>query len=113
MPDNAWTRGKCGLKVLQYMAAGLPVVSSPVGVNKDIVEHGITGFLAESSDEWETAIEQLIRDPDLRKVMGEAGRKRVAKHFSIEMTFQKMAQKLEELIENRTSTSVKTRLFNA
>ena len=100
MPDNAWTRGKCGLKVLQYMAAGLPVVSSPVGVNKDIVEHGITGFLAESSDEWETAIEQLIRDPDLRQAMGEAGRKRVAEHFSIEMTFQKMARELEELIEN-------------
>ncbi|MBW2119039.1 MAG: glycosyltransferase family 4 protein, partial [Deltaproteobacteria bacterium] len=62
MPDNPWTRGKCGLKVLQYMAAGLPVVSSPAGVNGEIVEHGVTGFLADNAGAWQKAIGELINE---------------------------------------------------
>ncbi|MCK4486347.1 MAG: glycosyltransferase, partial [Desulfobacterales bacterium] len=95
MPDNPWTRGKCGLKVLQYMAAGLPVVSSPAGVNGEIVEHGVTGFLAESPEEWQVAIEKLVRDPNLRESMGQAGRKRVIERYSVDVTYRKMAQALD------------------
>jgi glycosyltransferase involved in cell wall biosynthesis len=101
LPDNSWTRGKCGLKVLQYMAAGLPVVSSPVGVNRDIVEHEVTGFLAESPDEWQVAIERLIRNPDLRRVMGKEGQKRVTEDYAIDVTLQKMTRSLESMLAGR------------
>ena len=97
MPDNPWTRGKCGLKVLQYMAAGLPVVSSPAGVNGVIVENGITGFLADGAEAWQKAIEKLVHDPDLRLVMGEAGRKRVLERYSVDVTYQRMARALDSL----------------
>jgi glycosyltransferase involved in cell wall biosynthesis len=97
MPDNSWTRGKCGLKVLQYMAAGLPVVSSPVGVNRDIVDHGITGFHAKSQDDWFTTVEKLIRNPELRQSMGEAGRLRVSQNFSIKTTYEKIQKNLQSL----------------
>jgi glycosyltransferase involved in cell wall biosynthesis len=82
MPDDAWSRGKCGLKVLQYMAAGLPVVANPVGVHREFVRHGKTGFLAESPEEWARAVQTLAADPDLRQAMGRAGREIVTLRFS-------------------------------
>jgi glycosyltransferase involved in cell wall biosynthesis len=101
MPNNSWTKGKCGLKILQYMAAGLPVVSSPAGVNGEIVKHGVTGFLAESPEAWLRAIEKLAQDPDLRHVMGKAGQKRVTNCYSIDFTYQKMLRALDMLYLNR------------
>jgi glycosyltransferase involved in cell wall biosynthesis len=101
MPDNSWTQGKCGLKVLQYMAVGLPVVSSPVGVNRNIVEHEVTGFLAESPYEWQVAIERLVRNPDLRRVMGKEGQKRVIEDYAINVTFRKMISSLESMLAER------------
>lgn len=94
LPDNAFTRGKCGLKVLQYMASGLPVVSSPVGVNNDMVAHGATGFLAESPEEWTEAIEKLATCEELRNSMGQAGKQSFQNSFTLEATFQKMAATL-------------------
>lgn len=69
--DDDVGKGKCGFKALQYMAAGIPCVISPVGVNTDIVKHGITGYLANSEEEWYTFIKLLIQSPELRKKMGE------------------------------------------
>ena len=83
LPDDDWSRGKCGLKVLQYMAAGLPVVANPVGVNRRLVMHGQTGFLATGPAEWASAISQLARDPQLRQQMGDAGRRLVEEQFSV------------------------------
>lgn len=83
MPDDPWSRGKCGLKVLQYMAAGLPVVANPVGVQVDMVRHGENGYLAETSAEWEEAIDILARDPGLRRRMGAAGRRRAESDYSV------------------------------
>ena len=97
MSDDSWTKGKCGLKVLQYMAAGLPVISSPAGVNKEIVQHGKTGFLAENPDDWQKAIEKLFSEPDLRSAMGKAGQQRIIKHLSIDKTFRKMSKALNAL----------------
>ncbi|HXG11809.1 MAG TPA: glycosyltransferase family 4 protein [Gemmataceae bacterium] len=83
LPDDAWSRGKCGLKVLQYMAAGLPVVANPVGVQAEMVRHGETGFLVRTADEWAEAVGRLAHDPALRRRMGRAGRRRVEADFSV------------------------------
>ena len=83
LPDDAWSRGKCGLKVLQYMAAGLPVVANPVGVQADMIRHGENGFLADTPAEWEEAIRTLAADPGLRRRMGQAGRRRVEAEFDV------------------------------
>jgi glycosyltransferase involved in cell wall biosynthesis len=83
VPDDLWSRGKCGLKVLQYMAAGLPVVANPVGVQAEMVRHGETGFLVETPGQWVEAVGRLSRDPALRRRMGRAGRQRVETEYSV------------------------------
>ena len=83
LPDDDWSRGKCGLKVLQYMAAGLPVVANPVGTQAELVRHGETGFLASTAEEWTRALLQLTLDAQLRRRMGHQGRQYVQKHFSV------------------------------
>ncbi len=85
LPDDLWSQGKCGLKILQYMAAGLPVVANPVGVQSELVRDGETGFLARSAQEWEEAILSLAGDPTLRKRMGEAGRAFVEAHYHVSL----------------------------
>ena len=77
LPDTPFTRGKCGFKVLQYMASSLPVITSPVGVNADYVVDGETGFHAESPGQWVAAARRLVDDVDLRRRMGALGRHRV------------------------------------
>ena len=82
--DQAFQRGKSGYKLIQYMACGLPVVASPVGVNSEIVEAGVNGFLATTIDEWQSALEQLIADAGLRQRMGNAGRHRAVERYSLQ-----------------------------
>jgi glycosyltransferase involved in cell wall biosynthesis len=81
--DSPWERGKCGYKIIQYMACGLPVVASPVGANVDIVRHGENGFLAADDAAWRDALERLIANPSLRARMGRAGRARVEAEYSL------------------------------
>ena len=83
VPDDPWARGKSGYKLIQYMACGLPVVASPVGVNEEIVGEGENGFLATSESDWRSALERLIDDGELRSRMGSAGRERAAKNYSL------------------------------
>lgn len=83
LPDDHWSRGKCGLKVLQYMAAGLPVVANPVGMNRRMVVDGETGLLATTPAEWAAAVRRLAAQPRLRRRMGAAGRRMVEEHFSV------------------------------
>lgn len=83
LPDDPWTRGKCGLKALQYMAMGIPAVVSPVGVNSEIVRHGIDGFLCDTETDWITHLEILIGNAGLRKDMGISGRQRVVDCYSV------------------------------
>jgi glycosyltransferase involved in cell wall biosynthesis len=97
MPENPWTRGKCGLKVLQYMAAGLPVVASAAGVHGDIIVDGQTGFLATDAAAWIAALRRLHSDPSLRAKMGAAGRQRVVENYSVAATFAKMLRSLETI----------------
>jgi len=84
--DGSFERGKCGYKLIQYMACGLPVVASPVGVNRQIVEHGVNGFLAETPEQWEQALRTLLADPGLRQRMGQAGRQKVERQYCIQVT---------------------------
>lgn len=83
LPDEKWARGKCGYKLIQYMACAHPVVASPVGVNQDIVTNGKNGFLATTPAEWAEGLLQLIRTPELRTAMGRQGRSRVIDSYSL------------------------------
>lgn len=83
MPDDLWSRGKCGLKVLQYQAAGLPVVANPVGVHAEMVEPGLTGYLPESAEGWVDAIRKLAGEPELRMRMGQEARASVVAGYSV------------------------------
>lgn len=84
VPDDPWSRGKCGLKLLQYHAAGLAVVANPVGVQADIVQPGVTGELARTTEEWVQAIVSLANDPAKRQQYGMAGRAQVEQRYSVE-----------------------------
>jgi glycosyltransferase involved in cell wall biosynthesis len=83
LPDDAWSQGKCGLRVLQFMAAGLPVVANPVAMNRQMVIPGDTGLLADTPEQWAAAIEQLAADPPRRSQMGAAGRRQVEQGYSV------------------------------
>jgi glycosyltransferase involved in cell wall biosynthesis len=93
--DEPFERGKCGYKLIQYMACGLPVVASPVGVNCQIVEHGVNGFLADTPEQWEQALRTLLADPGLRQRMGQAGRAKVEREYCIQVTGPRMAALLQ------------------
>jgi glycosyltransferase involved in cell wall biosynthesis len=99
IPDDPWSRGKCGLKVLQYMAAGLPVIANPVGVHAEMIEHGVTGFLAASSDEWVAAATTLANDAALRWQMGQAGRRVVEERYSVAAGARSWVQCLQRVTQ--------------
>jgi glycosyltransferase involved in cell wall biosynthesis len=82
-PEDRWTLGKCGFKIIQYMATGLPVIASPVGANQEIVLQGDTGFLPTTPGEWADAIALLAGNVAKRGSMGQAARRRVEEHFSL------------------------------
>lgn len=83
LPNDEWTKGKCGFKALQYMALEIPVVASAVGTNSKIIDDGDNGFLCTSSEEWGNALTKLIQDETLRKYMGKQGRKKVIERYSV------------------------------
>lgn len=82
LPDDNWSKGKCGLKALQYMALGIPTICSPVGVNSTIIKEGKNGYLADGKDEWVKKIKLLIHSRHLRNELGQAGRETVEREYS-------------------------------
>ncbi len=94
--DDPWQRGKCGYKLIQYMACGLPVVGSPVGVNSDIVTPEV-GLLARTPDAWEEALARLIGDASLRREMGVKGRARAEAHYSLHAQQPRLLEVLRAL----------------
>jgi len=92
LEDDEWSRGKCGMKALQYMALGIPPVVSPVGVNATIVRDGENGFHARSESEWVERIELLLRNPELRARLGAAARRTVEETYSARVQAPRMAQ---------------------
>ncbi|MGC9331216.1 MAG: glycosyltransferase family 4 protein [Bacteroidales bacterium] len=99
LPDNNWTRGKCGFKGLQYMALEIPTIMSPVGVNTEIIQDGKNGYLASTDDEWVGKISALVESPALRNKLGKAGRKTVVDKYSKQAWQEKYLQFFEELID--------------
>jgi glycosyltransferase involved in cell wall biosynthesis len=92
LADGPFERGKCGYKLIQYMACGIPVIASPVGVNKKIVEHGVNGFLAKDIEEWIDALDKMLSSPWKVKEMGKMGRLKVEKEYSLEKTAPRLAE---------------------
>lgn len=82
LPDDNWSKGKCGLKALQYMALGIPTICSPVGVNSTIIKDGENGFLAATDSEWVEKIERLMKSAELRREIGIKGRHTVEREYS-------------------------------
>ena len=82
LPDDRWSRGKCGMKALQYMGLSIPTVCSPVGVNTEIIHDGENGLLASNEDEWVEKLSLLLRSPQLRESLGRAGRATVEARYS-------------------------------
>jgi glycosyltransferase involved in cell wall biosynthesis len=83
LPDDDWSKGKCGFKALQYMALKIPALVSPVGVNTKIIDEGINGFLCRTPDEWQLKLEYLIQNPALREKMGLQGKQKVEEYYSV------------------------------
>lgn len=97
--DSPWERGKCGYKLIQYMACGLPVVASAVGVNPEIVKTGDNGFLATDNEAWVFALLRLLNDPVLCAGMGASGRRRVEQMYCIQRTGADIARFLRTAVE--------------
>ncbi len=83
LPNNDWSKGKCGFKGIQYMSVGIATIMTPVGVNVDIISNGQNGLLATTEQEWVDCLSRLIDSPELRRQMGEAGRATVEQRFSV------------------------------
>ena len=97
--DAPFERGKCGYKLIQYMACGKPVVASPVGVNSVIVRDGVDGILASTHQEWVSALTRLIADRVLRQQMGREGRRRIELEFSLQKAAPRFAHLIESVIK--------------
>src|SRR5436190_10996990 len=83
LPDDEWAKGKCGLKGLQYMALGIPTLMSPVGVNSEIIQNGVNGYLPSTEDEWVDMVSLLVENKDCRIKIGSAGRQTVIDRYSV------------------------------
>ena len=83
LEKDIWSEGKCGFKGLQYMALGIPALMSPVGVNMQILDDKKNGYLVTTPEEWKDCLEMLLTNPDLRKQIGQAGKKTILERYSV------------------------------
>lgn len=83
LKPDAWSEGKCGFKLIQYLALGIPALASPVGVNREIVEHGVNGYLCATKEDWITYLTVLLKDAEKRKSFGERGRQKMQSFYSL------------------------------
>jgi glycosyltransferase involved in cell wall biosynthesis len=99
LTEDPWTAGKCAMKAIQYLGIGVPAVVSPVGSNREVVEHGVTGFHAGSPDEWVTTLERCLDDLPLRERLGRAGRAAVVARYSAESQAPRVAALIRSVAE--------------
>lgn len=102
LTQDPWSEGKCGLKIIQYFGVGVPTVCTPVGINKDVVRDGFSGYFAETPEQWVEKLSILIESRELREMMGMRGRETVLRSFSLEAC----APKYYEVIRNTVSEGV-------
>lgn len=103
LPDDQWSKGKCGLKALQYMALGTPTVCSPVGVNSTIIRDGENGFLADAKEEWIEKLKKLIHSAGLRKKLGAAGRETVEEGYSAKSQAPRVFEVFQSAVKARAA----------
>jgi glycosyltransferase involved in cell wall biosynthesis len=103
LTDDDWAQGKCGFKAIQFMASGVPVVASAVGVNREIIQDGVNGFLAAGPEEWVEKLQRLLVDPQLRARFAEAGRRTVDERYSLRVHAPRFAATLRDAARARGS----------
>jgi glycosyltransferase involved in cell wall biosynthesis len=101
LADDEWSKGKCGFKAIEFMACGVPVVAAAVGVNREIVQDGVNGYLASTPDEWVDKLARLLADPELRRRFAAAGRRTVEERFSLQVNAPKLAATLRAVAAAR------------
>jgi glycosyltransferase involved in cell wall biosynthesis len=98
LTDDEWAKGKCGFKAIQFMACGVPVVAAAVGVNTEIIQDGVNGFLASTGTEWEEKIGRLLADADLRSRLGAAGRKTIEERYSLAVNGPRLVSMMRDVV---------------
>lgn len=101
VPDDDWTRGKCSFKAVQYMALGIPTVTSPVGMATELVQHNVNGCWARTPEEWYEALNLLVTDAQLRKRFAEQGRRTVEARYSLQVWGSRFVTLLQHIVENK------------
>lgn len=99
LPDDHWQRHKCGFKLIQYMAAGVPAVASPVGVNSEIIQHGVNGYLATGEAEWCESLRVLLKNPELRNSLAEAGKNTIQSSYSVSRNLSILTAAFDDLLQ--------------
>jgi glycosyltransferase involved in cell wall biosynthesis len=99
MPDNDWTRGKCGFKAIQYMALGIPTVTSPVGMATELVQDNVNGLSARTPEEWFEALNLLVTDLRLRRRFAEAARKTIEARYSLQTWGPRLCELFDRILE--------------
>jgi glycosyltransferase involved in cell wall biosynthesis len=97
LPNTEWTRGKCALKMLMYLACGIPAVVSPVGVSGEILQNSEVGLAARETNDWFVALSRVYADRELGAQLGAAGRKLVEERFSVQANVPRLAQVIEKI----------------
>ena len=101
LANDTWSKGKCGLKILQYFSVGVPAVCSPIGVNRDIVEDGVSGYWAENEEQWEDRILKMIRERGSWREMGLRGRERVEQGYSLTVNAPRILNVLKKVLDSQ------------
>jgi glycosyltransferase involved in cell wall biosynthesis len=103
LTDDDWSRGKCGFKAIQFLACGVPVVAAAVGVNREIIEHGVNSMLATTPHEWVEHLSTLLTNASLRRTMSVAGRQTIEARYSLRVTAPQLAAVLRDALHTTTS----------
>jgi glycosyltransferase involved in cell wall biosynthesis len=101
LKDDEWAKGKCGFKAIQFMACAVPVVAAAVGVNTEIIQDGINGFLASTAREWEEKIGRLLSDASLRSRLGAAGRRTIEERYSLAVNAPRLVAMLRDVVDRK------------